>query len=643
MPKWRNAVIAMLLLSSFCSLCGQNLPAPTFDPPPGSIKCPTSIEIDENVPNAQIVRTTDGSPPKPDSITDAYLGIETVRNWEYIPIHETTTFRAIAVSRADSDSGKPYWISTESDATYTCINASDSSPKFPKGIPDDPSTAKGIGAVITSTRSKNGSPASKDNSATRRASNSETVSIDKDRKLEQPEKLHRQPEPLAPATPWWFWLWRFRLKVVVSLLGLLVLWLSLIATTHLLYSQRTGGPGFSFLRERIIPAPSFEISRLAADDRRRRLQAFLNEFREGIDGVPIEFIDVPRELKVESRRFGQDDSSRFWHASRLFLQLQSDHYLLLERVTDSLVCLQRDGRLKSDDFPISVRLEKKLNWRSQKLLPWRVVIVTTKPRALKELILALDIGNWLGIEIAFLRPARRLFRRYGRNSQGDPPGAVIQPQGRCMLGSDGLEGTVGGVVHDVHNQVYGVTCRHVLSSDCGSLYWPDRPVRPPTHEFTLEVPDVALIGMGSSCFARNNGSRVPATPATQTDIDLAADHESRIHKSPGSDGVRGIVLFSNVSGFKLGNHFYRGPHFQITPAFYRKWGIVWPRSGRFSAKGDSGAWVVNSETRQWLGMIVGGFASPNRLSVALSASHICDAFARSQGAARTPIAPEVFQ
>jgi hypothetical protein len=139
-------------------------------------------------------------------------------------------------------------------------------------------------------------------------------------------------------------------------------------------------------------------------------------------------------------------------------------------------------------------------------------------------------------------------------------------------------------------------------------------------------------------------------PATQVDIDLTAERETKVLKFSDSDGVTGMVLFSYVSGFRLGHHFYRGPHFQITPAFYRKFWLTWPLSGRFSSKGDSGAWVVDTETRQWLGMVIGGFPLPNTLTVALSAEHICDAFGRSQLpgassslASATAVAADVFQ
>ncbi len=438
-------------------------------------------------------------------------------------------------------------------------------------------------------------------------------------------------------------------KVIGGLFAVIVLWLFFVTLSRFLNERRIGHSGLEFLRRYTIPSPSIEISRSAANDRRRRLQGFLNEFPQST-GVPIEFLEVPPELEVAQRRFPEGDASRFWHASRLRLQLLSDHYLLLERVTDALVCLHRAERLDAEEFPLSVRLERIPNARTPQYFPWRVVITASNPTMLKELMLKLNTQYWLGIRIDFVRPAYSTTRKRDQEPRANPPEPTAQPQGRCTQGSDGLEGTVGGLVHDANDIPYGVTCRHVLSSGCASLYWPAAPVRPPQHEFTQESPDAAFIRLGSECFATTNTRRTRTLPATQVDVDFAAERETKVRKSPDTDGVVGVVLFSSVSGFKLGNHFYRGPHFEIAPAFYQKYGLTLPLSRRFSSQGDSGAWVVDAEARLWLGMVVGGFPSPNTLTVALSADHICDAFQRSQAtnisaihANTTQLTTEVFE
>jgi hypothetical protein len=650
MPKWRNSVIPALLLSTFHLLYGQ-LPAPTFRPPSSELVCPATILILNNAvlsnaaPRALIVLTMDDSQPLPKDVEPAYPS-DIVVTGVTVPITKTTTVRAIAVLRADSSQTAIDQVSAQSSATYTCTSSQGltNSAQSAQALTDKQNQAgvnrngrHGKDSTDKSSTSKQAVPAPGVASPESASAGKEEET--KGTKESQPVYIRERISTTSSHWP----------TVLIGLVGFLLLWLCIVAITHFLQSLRIGLSGLEFLGGRSIPPPSLGISRDAANDRRRRLEGFLNEFRESA-GVPIEFIDVPGELHVERRRFEQDDASRFWHASRLRLQLRSDHYLLLERVTDALVCMQKDGRLKENDFPISLRLKRTPDWLARKSLPWRVVVTTVKPRMLKKLILELGISDWLGIGIEFVKPARSFARGRARNSGEGPQQPIVQAQGRCIQGSDGLEGIVGGVVHDVHNHAFGVTCRHVLSSDCGSLYWPARPVRPPENEFTLEIPDVAFIELNSPCFANNNGSKVQAMPSTQTDIDLAAARESRVHKSPDSDGASGVVLFSNVSGFKLGNHFYRGPHFQITPAFYRRFGLTWPRFGRFSSKGDSGAWVIDAETQQWLGMVVGGFAPPNTLSVAISAEHICDAFTRLQVTANptvannsTSITAEVFQ
>lgn len=421
------------------------------------------------------------------------------------------------------------------------------------------------------------------------------------------------------------------LLVAVSVFAL---WLCAVIVSRFLHRRRIGRSGFEFVRRHRIPPPSIDVSRRVCGERRNRLQAFLTEFPRSA-GVPVEFIDVPPGIEVAQRRFPEDDASRFWHAARLRLQLDADHYILLERVTDALVCLERADKLSPDEFPIDIHLERLPHRRSRIEFPWRVVITTPNPSQLKELVFSLGIQDWLGIGIEFVRPVRPLVGHRGRRPGGVPPEGAALAQGRCVNGSDGLEGTVGGLVRETKDDIYGVTCRHVLSSVCSSVYWPMGSTKPPAHEFTQECPDVSFIRWGNPCFARNDAQLASALPATQVEIELAAENKNRVKRAPDTDGTVGLVTFANASGFKLDDHFYRGPHFLITPDFYRQFGIARPLSRRFSRPGDSGAWVINLETKKWLGMVVGAFRPPNTTTVAVSAQYIVDAFRRS----RTPTAP----
>lgn len=212
--------------------------------------------------------------------------------------------------------------------------------------------------------------------------------------------------------------------------------------------------------------------------------------------------------------------------------------------------------------------------------------------------------------------------------EGSPPVAA-SPMGRCTIGSDGQDGTLGGVFRYSFNPPVGVKCRHVLSSECQSFYWPTPPVRLPEQEFAADCPDAAFIRVGSPCFAGDIGEELNVLPATQSGIELAAQRRTKVQLNR-RPTVNGVILFGAVSGFRLGSHFYRGPHFEVAPYFARILGITWPLRRRFSKAGDSGSWIIDLKTRQWFGMLVGGFDPPNTVSVAISAEHLVDAFNRYQ-------------
>jgi hypothetical protein len=415
-----------------------------------------------------------------------------------------------------------------------------------------------------------------------------------------------------------------RIEVLGFFIGVCVLWLCAVALSSVLHDLRIGRPTVGLARRYRIPSPPKRHSVQVSDDRRNNLQRFLAEFSE-IPGVPVEFIEVPPGLEINSGDFPKDETTQFWRAARLHLQLDNDQRLLLERVTDALICLYRANRITSEDFPESVRLERIPRAQARESFPWRVLITTANPAFLKNALSKRDVQDWLGIGIDFVTPSG-LRKRHSEPGVIPPEGFV--PQGRCIRGSDGLEGTVGGIIHDQMDNSYGVTCRHVLSSGCFSLFWHGERVKPLQHEFTQESPDAAFISLGSPCFAQIDARTTSVFQATQSDLDLAVERESKVRKAPDADGIAGVVVFAHVSGFKLGKHFYRGPHFQITPNFRTKFWITWPLSRRFSKAGDSGAWVIDPDTRRWLGMIVGGLSWPNTVSVALCSEYVCDAFQR---------------
>ncbi len=420
---------------------------------------------------------------------------------------------------------------------------------------------------------------------------------------------------------------RSQLMLFVIAIGAFILWMCLATLSRLINAVRTGQPILGLVRRYRIPSSSGRTSVGAADDRRNRLQTFLAEFAD-TPGVPIEFIEVPPGLEIRRREFARDEGSPFWRAARLHLQPENNESLLLERVTDVLVYLERIGDITPEDFPISIRLERRGNARAPRHFQRRVIAETTKPRRLRSLFKQPSIREWLGIGVEFVRPIGLRTTKQRSDSDVAPPEEAVSPQGRCTIGSDGLEGTVGGLIRDNMNGVFGVTCRHVLSSNCGSLYWRGDNIKPRKNEFTQESPDAAFINLGSPCFAGPGVPTLRVLAATQSDIELSMAREIEVRKTPNPDQAAGIVVCAQASGFKLGHHFYRGPHFQITPAFRRKFWLTLPLSRRFSRPGDSGAWVVDPESRRWLGMIVGGLLWPNALSIALCSQYVCEAFRR---------------
>jgi hypothetical protein len=425
---------------------------------------------------------------------------------------------------------------------------------------------------------------------------------------------------LLAAVPAWVW-------------AAAAVWAVAAAVSEWLHARRVGAPFLGLGRGYTFPAPDIGLSRLAAQARRVRLTEFLQRF-DNTGGVPLEFLEVPPGGEGGGRERYSDDETQYWRAARLRMQLRSDHLLLLERVTDALVHFQREGRLSAEDFPVSIRLER-IPVRLREILPWRVVLTTANPRGVLAQLADPALQGWFGIALRVHRPRGQ--RPGGTPEQGPtaegsaaggpsrPPRTLTAAHGRCVAGSDGLEGTVGGTIGEPGGEFYGVTCAHVLSSACIDRRWP---LHPPDREFTQERPDVALIRLHQPCFVAKNGA--PALDAAQADIELAVARGSKVGKLPPLDKVHGLVITAAASGFKLGPFFYRGPHFHVTPYFVRQFGIVWPRDKRFSKEGNSGCWIFDEETQQWLGMVIGGFEPPNTLSVGISSEFIRDAFARSR-------------
>jgi hypothetical protein len=322
-------------------------------------------------------------------------------------------------------------------------------------------------------------------------------------------------------------------RLEVAIVGIAAAWGILSALSRLLRRRQLGRWP---VRYRIIQPG--RLSSLNASEGRR--SAVLNHLRRFSDenGVPLEFIERPPGLEdIRLREYGRQDPVRYWLASRLALQLERDENLLLERVTDAFVCLERLQRITPDEFPYLIRLERlgSAEWNDD-AFPWKVVVCCDEPLQLAEHFGDPAIQTWLGIGVDFIsqkRPSARISRE--APPEASPPTAAVA-QGRCRIGGDGLEGTVGGILEDA-TQTLGITARHVLSTGFGSVAWPTGSM-PAAAEFTQDSPDVAFIRLDSGCFPEAIGSAMlDVLPGCQADLERAVWTDTKYRKAPLRDKI----------------------------------------------------------------------------------------------------------
>jgi hypothetical protein len=420
------------------------------------------------------------------------------------------------------------------------------------------------------------------------------------------------------------------LFAVYLVAGIVVMWTLLILATNLWYAKSTKSWIFRGLITHAVPYTSIDMASRAAAERSEHLLRFLREYSDR-GGVKIEFIEQPPGFpELRLKEFVNQEPAAFWHSSRLTLQLDSMKTLLLERVTDALICLRRADSLSASEFPSCVSLERISRPKGRGEFPWRVVITCKNPETLTSWLSKDEVQIWLGIGVDLVSPrtGRRARFRGERPSPGSP--SVPVSQGRCLVNGD-VEGQVGGVIEGARiGEPLAVTCRHVLSPTCGSLYWP-RPLFPPSMGYSEDSPDAAFLGIRSGCFVHLPPRLGFVGVASLEDVYDAIKTKSRLlRKNPDRDGTRARPQ-AMVSLVRLGDYEYRGPHLHVEPYFYRFLGVIWPRSRRFSVSGDSGAWVIEEVTNKWVGMVVGGFEEANTPTYVVLGCHILEAFRQIEG------------
>lgn len=401
-------------------------------------------------------------------------------------------------------------------------------------------------------------------------------------------------------------------EVVGAITAALVsLWVVLIFLSAISYRRMMGLPLVGPKLASAVPYMRSDLALHAASERRKRLETFLREYEsEGV--VRREFIEIPAGFQdVRPREFEGDRRSAAAHTAHLHWQLSDNRFLLLERLVDGIVCLQRTWGKDDPDLFVTVRLAALPGRVHTSLYPWRAVVETSSPIKIAEQLKPLSEWVGIGVDLARQVPTRNL--------------------GACTQGNGGSFGQAAGVLES-QSQIgveYGVVCHHVLSQHCGSLYWPDPPNRLAYADYPQGALDAALIRLRSPCFVRNNAQRIDIRCASASDRNRFIAEALEVKKWPLLNGRRGVIE-QPVPAIRTPQGQIRAPHIQVIPSFTKRFGVIWPLFGRaFSSSGDSGAWVVDHSRSLWFGMVIHGADPPVARTYALEAAFLLDAFSRA--------------
>lgn len=414
----------------------------------------------------------------------------------------------------------------------------------------------------------------------------------------------------------------------IILLTILLLYIAtLLLNRHWQHIRQQG----KRVRQNIIPTQTLESAYNAADIRREKILNILYETERSDFDAP-EFIELPPTLSealfTQSQKpenLQERQNIAHWRTARLLMQLNESRYLLTERVTDLIVSLLRAEKIRPHEFPSAIFLERLHPNTGDAFFPWRVVIETNYPRALAPWFLREGVLDWIGIGIQFSVPIDRLKDSANRRDDGTSTPPLIFSLGKCIVGTNGREGTVGGVFRHSTGVAEGLTCRHVLTSTCNSLRWPEIPGAGATG-FSELFPDAALIDLRAPCFKVGGTKSRRVSIANAGQIDSAVSASTKIRKSTNNTSLNGIIKHGYLSSFNLGTSFYRGHHFVVQPEFKKRLGIIFPIIRSFAKPGHSGDWILDEKLEVWFGMVVGGYVPPNIGTVVLSAELIANAY-----------------
>jgi hypothetical protein len=357
----------------------------------------------------------------------------------------------------------------------------------------------------------------------------------------------------------------------------------------------------------IIPPSSLKHARFCAQQRREWLLSQLAEYDNEPPRRVIE--ETPPDMKpIEHPNISDYREECLGQFVRLRWQLNSDVFILLERVTDAVLQI---FDTKHNELLITVKIEPLRKFMGTRdLFPWRVVVYSNEIERIIEGLTPL--ADWLGVGVDV---------EYTTVSE-------LLHLGRCSSGNDGSDGLLGGIMQSAQ-ATYGVTCQHVISSSCASLAIPQNfslKYKPTT----TSIPDAVLLNHHTPCFEAPERNVETVNAATPNQIDYCMLNRIPVRQThPHSQGKISGVVRATVSASVIGQQIYRFPQIEVTPYLVSYFfGLLKFPLGKksFSYSGDSGAWIRDSQIGSWIGIVTAG--NNQGLTYASDASCVLDYFSQ---------------
>jgi len=298
-------------------------------------------------------------------------------------------------------------------------------------------------------------------------------------------------------------------------------------------------------------------------------------------------MESPSDESVTQEWQESSEPEGFGRIARLTWQLHSDAALLMERTADLLV--EAASATKQPDLVSAVRLlPLDRTRRRPSMYPWKVAVSTNSPTKVADILRKHQ--DWLGI---------------GVDVDDD---VDVRLLGRCMAGYGGLEGLVGGLVQS-SQETYALTCNHVVVDRCQSVARQLPVPSPAVTGIVNSAPDLVLLNPETPCFRAPSvsSSAVLVAPSASAIEALIARRTAVWLTHPECPSAAGVVKAA-VSLVRIGEVLQRFPLLEVIPRLnaYVFGLLKYPFHRTFAREGYSGAWVADTATQTWVGMVAGG-------------------------------------